>query len=53
MKKIHINVSSPYDVIIERGSINNCGQLISQVLSTKKQQLLLMILLIHFTATQF
>ena len=36
MKKIHINVSSPYDVIIERGSINNCGQLISQVLSTKK-----------------
>lgn len=36
MKKIHINTSSPYDVLIERGSIKNCGKLISEIAKTKR-----------------
>lgn len=38
MKRVHIkkNVSCPYDVIIERGSIKKCGELIAEVTSSRK-----------------
>lgn len=36
MKTIHVNTSSPYDVIIERGSADNCGKYISEVVKSKK-----------------
>lgn len=36
MKTIHIGTSCPYDVLIERGSLKNCGNLIANVLSSKK-----------------
>lgn len=35
MKKIHIDTSSPYDVIIERGSLKKSGELISNVSNAK------------------
>ena len=36
MKKIQVRTSRPYDIIIERGSVRKCGELISSVLSSKK-----------------
>lgn len=36
MRKIHVNTSRPYDVLIERGSIKNCGKLISEITETKR-----------------
>ena len=36
MKIINVKTSSPYDVIIERGSLDRCGELISGVISSKK-----------------
>lgn len=36
MKKIRVNTSKPYDVIIERGSIKNCGKYIVDVAKSKK-----------------
>lgn len=36
MKKIHVNTSYPYDVLIERGSIKNCGKYISEIAKTKR-----------------
>ena len=36
MKKIRVNASTPYDVLIERGSIEKCGEYISQVAKSKK-----------------
>lgn len=36
MKKISVKTSSPYEVIIERGSIARCGEYISQVTKTRK-----------------
>ena len=36
MKKINVKTSHPYEVLIERGSINRCGELISGVTSSKK-----------------
>ena len=36
MKKIRVNTSRPYDVVIERGCISRCGELISDVLPSKK-----------------
>ena len=36
MKKISVKTSSPYDVLIERGSLTRAGELISAVTSSKK-----------------
>lgn len=36
MEKIYIKTSSPYDVLIERGSIQNCGKYISAVTKSRK-----------------
>ncbi len=36
MKKIRINTSCPYDVLIERGSIADCGKYIAEVAKSKK-----------------
>ena len=36
MKKIRVNVSSPYDVLIEKDSIKNCGKIISELTNAKK-----------------
>lgn len=36
MKRIKINTSHPYEVIIERGGINKCGEYISAVTSSRK-----------------
>lgn len=36
MKKIRVNTSKPYDVIIERGGIDKCGEYISGVTKSKK-----------------
>ncbi len=36
MKKIHIKTSCPYDVLIERGSINKCGEYISAITKSRK-----------------
>ncbi len=36
MKKIHIQTSNPYEVLIERGSINKCGEYISEITKSKK-----------------
>lgn len=36
MEKIYIKTSSPYDVLIERGSIQNCGKYISDVTKSRK-----------------
>ena len=36
MKIINVRTSSPYDVIIERGSLKKSGELISQVIKAKK-----------------
>lgn len=36
MKTINVRTSRPYDVIIERGSLKKSGELISQVINSKK-----------------
>lgn len=36
MKKISIRTSCPYEVIIERGAVKRCGELISAVTSSRK-----------------
>lgn len=36
MKKIHIQTSNPYEVLVERGSINKCGEYISKITKSKK-----------------
>ena len=36
MKKIRVNVSSPYDVLIEKDSIKKCGKIISELTNAKK-----------------
>lgn len=36
MKKIYIKTSSPYEVLIERGSIRKCGEYISAVTKSRK-----------------
>lgn len=36
MKKIRVNTSIPYDVIIERGSICKCGEYIAKIAKSKK-----------------
>lgn len=36
MSNIRINTSKPYDVIIKRGSINECGKYISEIAKTKR-----------------
>ncbi|MBR1824014.1 MAG: 3-dehydroquinate synthase [Ruminococcus sp.] len=36
MKKISIKTSHPYEVLIERGAVRKCGELISQVTSSRK-----------------
>lgn len=36
MKRISIRTSCPYDVVIERGSLEKAGELISQVINSKK-----------------
>lgn len=36
MKKVHVNASQEYDVIIGKGIIADCGKLISEILPTSK-----------------
>jgi len=36
MKKIRVKTSKPYDVLIERGSIENCGRYIAEIAKTKR-----------------
>ncbi len=36
MKSINVKTSHPYEVIIERGSINKCGEYISKVTASRK-----------------
>ena len=36
MKKIRVNVSTPYDVVIERGILKNCGSLIADITKSRK-----------------
>lgn len=36
MKRIRVNTSKPYDVLIERGGIDKCGEYISSVTKAKK-----------------
>lgn len=36
MKKITVNASSSYDIFIERGLIDNCGKIISDLVKTSK-----------------
>jgi 3-dehydroquinate synthase len=36
MKKIRVNTSCPYDVVIQRGSLSSCGEYISAVTKSKK-----------------
>lgn len=36
MKKIRINTSTPYDVLIERGSISDCGRYIAETVKTRR-----------------
>lgn len=36
MKKIRVNTSKPYDVIIERGSIGKCGELIAEAAKSRR-----------------
>lgn len=36
MKKIRVNTSRPYDVIIERGSILKCGEYIAEITKSRK-----------------
>lgn len=36
MKKIRVNTSKPYDVLIERGSITNCGKYIAEVTKSRR-----------------
>lgn len=36
MKKIHVNTSCPYDVLIERGAVKECGKYIAEVTSARK-----------------
>lgn len=36
MKKINIRTSHPYDVVIERGAVSKCGELIAEVTSSRK-----------------
>ncbi|MBQ8296411.1 MAG: 3-dehydroquinate synthase [Ruminococcus sp.] len=36
MKRIRVNTSKPYDVVIERGSINKCGKYIAEIAKSKK-----------------
>lgn len=35
MKKIRVNTSSPYDVLIERGMIKNCGKFIADTVKSR------------------
>ena len=35
MKKIRVNTSSPYDVLIERGMIENCGKFIADTVKSR------------------
>ena len=36
MKKIRVNVSTPYDVVIERSILKNCGSLIADITKSRK-----------------
>lgn len=36
MKKIRVKTSKPYDVLIERGSIENCGRYIAEIAKTER-----------------
>lgn len=36
MKKIRVQTSTSYDIYIERGLINNCGDIISNIVKTRK-----------------
>lgn len=36
MKKIRVNTSKPYDVLIERGALDKCGKYISAVTASKR-----------------
>ena len=36
MKKIRVNVSTPYDVVIERGILKSCGSLIADITKSRK-----------------
>ena len=32
MKKVHVNAGKPYDVLIERGLLDSCGDILKDVL---------------------
>lgn len=35
MKKIRVNTSTPYDVLIERGSLEKCGKIIADIIKSR------------------
>lgn len=40
MKTIHVSTGSPYDIMIERGILDNCGEIIKKAFKCRKKSLL-------------
>lgn len=36
MKTIHVSTGSPYDIMIERGILDNCGEIIKKLSNAEK-----------------
>lgn len=39
MKTIHVSTGSPYDILIERGILDNCGEIIKKLSNAEKSLL--------------